>query len=217
MIKWNEVTPLSKWLAIIFFLLVLPILSFFIGMQYQQVSLNQEKYNISANVPTPNPNEKLTYRNEKIGIEFQYPSTWNGITEEVEKGCFDYDKGYATTSEPCEKIYLAHSAISELFNLSPNPRGPGYDDYFWKGEVSKIDFCKDKANNCLVLRNSNDVEISKITINAPEYDDECIEGCFPDRVMFYIKNIGSDYPVIIFSTTNDEKTLNQIVDSLKFI
>lgn len=37
-IKWNEVTWYSKFLAIIFFLGVLPVLAFCIGMQYEKVA-----------------------------------------------------------------------------------------------------------------------------------------------------------------------------------
>jgi len=37
-IKWNEVTWYSKFLAIIFFLGVLPVLAFCIGMQYEEVT-----------------------------------------------------------------------------------------------------------------------------------------------------------------------------------
>ncbi len=35
-IKWNEVTPFSKWAALIVFLLILPILAFYIGAQYNE-------------------------------------------------------------------------------------------------------------------------------------------------------------------------------------
>lgn len=36
-IQWNEVTWYSKLAAIIFFLGVLPVFTFFMGMQYKQV------------------------------------------------------------------------------------------------------------------------------------------------------------------------------------
>lgn len=37
MIKFNEVTWYSKLAAVILFIILLPILTFYIGMQYQQV------------------------------------------------------------------------------------------------------------------------------------------------------------------------------------
>jgi hypothetical protein len=37
MLNWHEVTPLSRVLALIVFLGVVPALSFFLGMQYQDL------------------------------------------------------------------------------------------------------------------------------------------------------------------------------------
>lgn len=39
-IQWNEVTWYSKLAAIIFFVGVLPVLTFFMGMQYREVQVD---------------------------------------------------------------------------------------------------------------------------------------------------------------------------------
>jgi len=46
MIKWNEYTWYSKLAALIFFIGVLPCLTFYIGMQYEKTiqSINSENY-----------------------------------------------------------------------------------------------------------------------------------------------------------------------------
>ncbi|HLP44283.1 MAG TPA: hypothetical protein VK145_03340 [Candidatus Nanoarchaeia archaeon] len=36
-IEWNKVTWYSKWASLLFFILVLPVLTFCIGMKYQEV------------------------------------------------------------------------------------------------------------------------------------------------------------------------------------
>lgn len=38
-IQWNKVTWYSRWGAIILFMLLIPLLTFYIGMRYQEVQL----------------------------------------------------------------------------------------------------------------------------------------------------------------------------------
>jgi hypothetical protein len=85
MIKFNEVTPLSKLLAIIFFILVLPVLSFYIGKQYEQATSLNIQNNTSLNtnnIPSTNQNVAKTdtstlkiYKNDTYHFQFQYPDT----------------------------------------------------------------------------------------------------------------------------------------------
>lgn len=81
MIKWNEVTWYSKFLAILFFIGVLPVLCFYIGKEYGEVKQQVEMVEIA----TSEPQEKVatgadiaewkTYQNEEYKFEFKYPAT----------------------------------------------------------------------------------------------------------------------------------------------
>jgi hypothetical protein len=77
--KWKEYTWYSKWASLLFFIVVLPILSFYIGMQYEvakQPLENQLMQAPATNTVTDFPSQATleTYVNEKYGFEFKYPS-----------------------------------------------------------------------------------------------------------------------------------------------
>lgn len=115
----------------------------------------RQNKNIDVRVKEERINENLTtYRNEKIGIEFDYPKEWGKISESIEEGCF-YDPmkivdknqdGYQdrmthlfTEDDKCENIYISAenesqsrtliSIKSNLFKKYPNARGPDWGDY----------------------------------------------------------------------------------------
>lgn len=77
------VTPLSKYLAMILFI-VLPIVGFFLGIRYQEIldlaKRQQMENNLSVTrIPTPTPDETAnwkTYRNTKYSFELNYPPDW---------------------------------------------------------------------------------------------------------------------------------------------
>jgi hypothetical protein len=58
-IKWNKYTWYSKWAAIVFFLLVLPVWTFYLGMQFEKTreivsqAVSVEKYTMIAGTPLP--------------------------------------------------------------------------------------------------------------------------------------------------------------------
>jgi hypothetical protein len=83
MIKFNEVTWYSKLAAVIFFLAVLPILTFYIGMEYEKTEEAMMPPSVVTSSPTVTNTsgyELLTYTNAKYGWSFKYPSTWK-VTE----------------------------------------------------------------------------------------------------------------------------------------
>ncbi len=59
MIKWNEYTWYSRLAAIVFFILILPSLTFYIGVQYQLTKSSIESEISSVNTPTPIINTPL--------------------------------------------------------------------------------------------------------------------------------------------------------------
>ncbi|MDB4984301.1 MAG: hypothetical protein JWM20_480 [Patescibacteria group bacterium] len=80
MIKWNEVTWYSKTLALILFIVVIPLLAFCIGVQYQQVvDIRTVAPKLAVQVAIPHQAEVSTsktkcYQNEKYFVISQ----WNG-------------------------------------------------------------------------------------------------------------------------------------------
>ena len=52
MVQWNEITWYSRMAAIVFFVGVLPILNFYIGIQYQRTD-NALEESVAAQTPTP--------------------------------------------------------------------------------------------------------------------------------------------------------------------
>ena len=82
-IKWNEVTWYSKLLSIIFFIGVLPVLTFYIGVRYEKTEeiLDDQALFLSQGNVLPRPvkvTEKatrlLTYKVDEYGFSFDYPS-----------------------------------------------------------------------------------------------------------------------------------------------
>src|SRR3989344_4569259 len=47
------------------------------------------------------PNLDATYTNEKLGIQFEYPTVWGPIEEVIEQTC-----NLPTTEDPCEHVGL---------------------------------------------------------------------------------------------------------------
>ena len=110
MIKFNQVTWYSKLAAAILFILVLPILTFYIGIQYQAtMTIVLESKNIpmiqGENTPTiDRAQNKIasddadfskiinsafvkTYHSSKCGFEFKYPTYANFIEDPDESSC----------------------------------------------------------------------------------------------------------------------------------
>jgi len=84
MIKWNEYTWYSKWASLIFFILVLPILTFYIGTQYEEAKNVSEvviPQNVVVKKSTTSISSLNVYKNDFI--EFQYPQDFS--VEEIDE------------------------------------------------------------------------------------------------------------------------------------
>jgi len=75
-IKWNEVTWYSKLLSAIFLLLCVPLLTFYIGMQYEAVRM------ISP-IRFETPYRPFVSKN--YGVRFEYPAVWHVVENPVAK------------------------------------------------------------------------------------------------------------------------------------
>ena len=80
--NFTTVTPLSKTLAMVFFIL-LPFLGFYVGMLYQKQADIVTQFVIQPqNAPSPSlsalssMSDWKTYTNQKIGLRFKYPSSY---------------------------------------------------------------------------------------------------------------------------------------------
>lgn len=125
----NTVTPLSKSLAIVLFI-VLPIVGFFLGMRYQDLMdfTNKDKDNsekactLEAKMcpdgsavgrtgpncefsacPSPNPSDKtanwITYKSSLIGVELKFPPTWTADEKDETVNNYVFIKDIASNSE----------------------------------------------------------------------------------------------------------------------
>lgn len=174
-------------------------------------------------------NPLVVYRNEKLGLQFEYPSEWGILEESAERGCYQAQEKI-TEQDPCEHIDLLFidldwpvnllSTYSILFSQHSVDRGGYWGDAAGgiKDENFVKNYCNDKdKNKCRVYRNTNDVLIVR-SIEDVGYD----EG---EAVVYYIK---SSHPVffgLVLSSdrfrnvgiTNLEQKLDRLVDSLSFI
>ncbi len=73
-IEWNKVTWYSKLAAVIVFLLVL-VLGFYIGLQYEKLQITKNYSQIEAS-----ENEGVDYKNSQYGFELDLPASWKGYT-----------------------------------------------------------------------------------------------------------------------------------------
>ena len=78
MIKWNEYTWYSKWASLVFFILVLPILTFYIGTLYQESkdiseAINPQDVLVKRSQVTSSPTN--VYKDDLI--QFEYPSDYS--------------------------------------------------------------------------------------------------------------------------------------------
>jgi len=68
-IKWNEYTWYSKLLAVIFFILVLPVWTFYMGTRYEESKLLNELYQEPENVITTSTQQKIDYSSPELLLQ----------------------------------------------------------------------------------------------------------------------------------------------------
>lgn len=103
MIKFNEVTWYSKLAAIIFFLAVLPILCFYIGVQYEVAKEINIPVPLATNLPVNNTSQQSKYINQEYGFSFTYPK--DHIVVELSPESFDKTVSYKRVLVANKKEY----------------------------------------------------------------------------------------------------------------
>ena len=131
-IKWNEVTWYSKLGAIILFILVVPVLTFYIGRQYEAVvELNklvqisdanvvvgmQSGANVSASVKSP---DLIVFIDQEAGYRISFPQTWKMVSQKPTELVFNLPTstvpstvaGISATTTTVEEIKVTASVRS---------------------------------------------------------------------------------------------------------
>ncbi len=187
--------------------------------------------------PTHDPNaDWKTYKNDKIGISFTYPSEWEALTEHQE-ACDINSKSVITyVGKPCVAINLTSTAFNRPFLAVPSKQFPEYvpsRDRYWgdaastgmknpeefiktyctKSKPSQIFSCITRmtANGFIYVKSLEDVK-------APG-DANTIKG-----YNYFILNKNDDFPIILLSNRgsldkmslkDSEKQFDNIVTTLK--
>ena len=174
-----------------------------------------------------------TYRNEEIGVEFKYPSSWNKLVEWGDVGCYDYEKQTTDTSmftedDKCNQIALKSQKDVGLFFATETPlmskTGSPRDGYFGdqSGQITGLlfikNFCKDKnKKDCKVYKTKNNITVAKNKEQVPFTDNDF-------AYVYYISSPNPVYKGIVFSTerlpySEEEniEVIEEIINSLQFI
>jgi len=172
-----------------------------------------------------------TYRNEKLGVIFDYPSKWGKIVEFAEQGCPDYEKGgvdadILNEKDDCKRITLSGLNTGEFFSTgTPLLAKYGFArGGYWGDAAITIEsenfianFCKEKKNICEVFKTKNNILIAK-NVEQREY----AESSDQKIIVYYIKSTHPIYFGIAMSSdrlnyNNAEEDLINVIESLKFL
>lgn len=146
------VTPLSKFLVMALFI-VLPIVGFILGTQYQQV-LNSVKQPETIATARPTPVDETanwkTYTNTKLNLSLSYPPTYivdEKISKENALTSIDNSRFFITLTNDNTDLVISHPAL-----------GRGAEDLVRTKQVllgnqyETQDFFGDSSNNVNMIR-----------------------------------------------------------------
>jgi len=79
--KWNEITWYSKWGAILLFILIIPVLAFYIGVQYQNTVeiLSSAPNVVSVETQAQKDAENNASLENKLGFTFKTEDTYANV------------------------------------------------------------------------------------------------------------------------------------------
>jgi len=151
--SFTTVTPLSKTLALILFI-ILPFISFFLGNKYANLtnicstSQPAKVVSLPSTVPTSPPYANWeNFENEEYGISFKYPQSFG----EASLKFTDFDK--ETTHSHGKAMYISFSGDTEIYiNIHT-------DDYeympFAKPDSYQVTCTDETKDTCRNIENSN--------------------------------------------------------------
>jgi len=203
----NRVTPLSKYLALVLFV-AMPFIGGWVGYHYAPEKVVEVEKVITKEVVigvTSKEDKNFssvnikTFRDETLGLTFDYPSDWGEVTVNDERGSCSQD--YAL--DDCNFRSLLFKDISsqaiflsaETKGHQDNPIGRGA---FWGDMAGSITFnylslCEQR-NNCSIVKNSNGVAFIMYEADPPPEE----MGYQPER--YYVHNPDSQYYGLVLSS-----------------
>lgn len=229
-------TPLSKYLAMALFI-ILPFIGGYVGYTFapekvvevekvvtKEVMVEKEVESTSRENKSDYGVTTKTYRDNELGIAFDYPASWGEITTENERGkC-----SASYSADDCnfrnllfEEMYSAAiflSAETKGHHDNPVGRGAFWGDYAGNITSNYLTECR-QNQNCSVVENSNGVSLAMYDADPPPEEI----GYQPER--YYIYNPNSQYYGLVlsshrldgFSPENNRLFKEVIVESLRFL
>lgn len=201
-----SVTPFSKFLALVFFVM-LPFLGFFFGMAYQQQvdNLPQESVPVQYSSPSPTPTPTSTKENERMNYftpkeldeYFTYilPSGWvvnNSSNPQFQTKDYKGEEG---------NIHVTSGLGVSIVAIETNLTVSQYFD----NSISFVDCCIEKVD---VIRRDGESNIFRVKA--------AYEGV---RVAYYLQE-GKYIWYFIFESDQDpdtyQKQIDQFINSIKF-
>lgn len=208
MIKFNEVTWYSKLSAIILFLLLLPILTFYIGTEYEKTQEVLNKVVKVVEFPiryaTTTTPTLSTYQNILYGWSLKYPSSWH-ILETLDGTGVSIFSDISANTKSIQTLKFSTIKKNEFEPISTKI-GNVYFDLEQDALVDSLS----EPERCLPLRSfigkASDIPYfvyGGSTMSDPAYSDDAI-----------ITN--QDYIITLYSNYFDEaqrKTRNSVYNS----
>ena len=208
----HQVTPLSKYLAMALFVL-LPFVGGWIGYTLAPEKVVEVEREVIKEVVVENENEVApqknensysvetkTFRDDSLGITFEYPAVWGEITVNDESG--NCPSGYVADDCNFRTLLLNDSSTAAIFlsaetkGHKDNPIGRGG---FWgdlAGNISSnyLSECG-KIQGCRVVTNGNNVTFALYKADPPPKE----MGFMPER--YYVYNPNGQYYGIVLSSS----------------
>ncbi len=216
MIEWNKVTWYSKLGAIIFFIAVLPALSFYIGVKYEQAKVANTSISSYVSVPIKNIGVDLKkYVNEKYEFSFEYPSDYKVIesfNKAFDKGLV-YDSITAGNKKELEDMSRGEGPPTFTINVFSNPEN-----------LSPLEWIRanDPGGNFKLAQ----MMAGKETYSFREFaGTEALafegDGLYHNKYLVFNKNSNLYWISISYYSPNEStdtllETHNKILDSLSF-
>ena len=232
------------WLPII--VVTLAIFAFLVYSDWMKTINSFESIQLqsaSAEKPVPQiPSDWKTYRNEEIGIEFQYPAEWGALHIEEELCTFDNKSFREYQGKPCVHIYISVSSIgrgrillasqSESFVIYTPGRGAYFGDSFTlarkfgtaEAEEFVRTYCTTKrTEKCEFKTNLNGILYVKSLEEVPlmDYPDQP-----PKALYYFIYQSHHEFSGIVLSNErfrgtsfqlNSEDEFDKILSTFKFL
>ena len=232
---------------------------FFVGwfVFQQKPSINDTSVSVEATIEREDDKENMTegetkevadaaswkvYRNEEIGIEFEYPSYWGGISSDREQACIDFSEtekeALLGQGDQCMHITLSRmdgggrflATESPLYTKNGIPRGGTWIHRLRFLNVYEEDFCSrnsfqsgiDELNDCRIFTTKNGLNVTSDEQEVP------YSGGKEKMIAYYIRSKHPIYGVIVISATElssghkglnsevAEKEILRLIDTISF-